>query len=119
MEKKTKVSKTQNSDVLCPVIFEGREYFGIYEFDCIRVGLFTEKTLRGTFFTCIPISSAKFRKTNPTEAKVYIKKQKDWTIFNIYSDWGELSVMKIRNCLSKEIDFAKQKAVEYGILKNA
>jgi hypothetical protein len=32
--------------LLCPVIFEGRKFFGIREFNCHSVGLFTEKTLQ-------------------------------------------------------------------------
>ena len=102
--------------VLCPVIFEGRKFFGIREFDCISVGLFTEETLQGTFFTCIPISGAKYRKKHPTKARVDIKTKKGWTVFDIYSDWGGLSEMKIHNSLKKEIEYAKMKAAEHGLL---
>lgn len=102
--------------LLCPVIFEGRKFFGIREFDCHSVGLFTEKTLQGTFFTVIPISDAKYRKKNPTKARVEIETKDDWTIFKMYSDWGQCHKMEIHNSLSKEIEIAKQKAVEQCLL---
>ncbi len=111
-------NETANSTntVLCPVIFEGRKYFGIREFDCKCVGLFTEKTLQGTFFTVIPISDLEYRKKSPTKSKVEIEVKGDWTIFKIFSDWGECSKMEIHNSLSKEIEFAKEKAVEQRLL---
>lgn len=102
--------------MLCPVIFEGRKFFGIREFDCHIVGLFTEKTLQGTFFTVIPISPAEYRKKIPTKAKVKIQTKGDWTTFKMYSDWGQCHKMEIHNSLSKEIEFAKQKAVEQSLL---
>ncbi len=102
--------------MLCPVIFEGRKFFGIREFDCHSVGLFTEKTLQGTFFTVIPISDAEYRKKSPTKAKVEIETKDDWTIFKMYSDWGQCHKIEIHNSLSKEIEIAKQKAVEQGLL---
>ena len=101
--------------ILCPIIFEGHKFFGIRKFDCISVGLYTEKTLQGTFFTSIPISDLEYRKKHPTKAKVEVKKEKGWTIFNLYDDFGSLSEMKIHNSLSNEIEFAKQKAIEYGL----
>jgi len=118
MSKNNLKHKTANSKnmVLCPVIFEGRQFFGIEEFDCKSVKLFTEETLQGTFFTVIPISSLDYRKKHPTKARVEIIIKDDWTTFEIYSDYGELSEMKIHNSLLKEIDFAKEKAVEYGLL---
>lgn len=105
-----------NNTVFCPVIFEGKKYFGIYEFDCINIGLFTEKTLQGTFYTKIPISSIEYRKENKTKSKVEIKSKGDWTIFKIFSDWGECSKMEIHNIFSKEIEIAKEKAIEYNLL---
>ena len=102
--------------VLCPVIFEGRKFFGILEFDCHCVGLYTEKTLQGTYFTAIPISNVNYRKKNPTKARVEIKTIGDWTNFYIYSDWGSLHKVQIHNSLYKEIEFAKQKAAEHGLL---
>jgi len=51
-------TKTMVRDaLLCPVIFEGRKYFGVRKFDCHCVELFTEETLQGTFSTVMPISS--------------------------------------------------------------
>lgn len=100
----------------CPVIFEGRKYYGIREFDCINVDLFTEETLNGFFFTSIPISPVDYRKKTPTKARVEIQTKRGWTVFKIYSDWGTHSEMKIHNSLSNEIEFAKQKAIEYNLL---
>jgi hypothetical protein len=118
MTKDNLKNETANSTntVLCPVIFEGRKYFGIREFDCKCVGLFTEKTLQGTFFTVIPISNSEYRKKSPTKAKVEIETKDDWTIFKMFNDWGQCHKMEIHNSLSKEIEFAKQKAVEQGLL---
>jgi len=98
------------------VIFNGKQYFGIKEFDIRHIVLFIEPTLQGTFATNIPISSVDFRKVKPTKAKVYILKNSHWTTFNIYNDFGDLSTMKIRNSLSIEIEFAKQKAIEYELI---
>lgn len=113
-------NEAQNSNftkpLLCPVIFMGRKFFGITEFDCRSVGLFTEEILQGTFFTVIPISDVKYRKKRPSKAKVEIESKDDWTIFKIYSDWGQCSKMEIHNSLSKEIEFAKQQAIEQGLL---
>jgi len=99
-----------------PVIFNGRKYCGIREFDCIHVGLFTEPTLQGTFFTSIPISSLKFRKSHESGCKVVISTNKHWTTFNITDDLRSTSIMQIRNSLSKEIEYARQAAINYGLL---
>lgn len=109
---KTTSNKSNES---CPVIFEGTKYFGIREFDCHVVGLFTEKTLRGTFFTVIPISSKEYRDKKPTKAKVKIEIKKDYTIFKMFSDWGSCSVMEIHNSLKDEISVAKEAAIEQGL----
>jgi hypothetical protein len=101
---------------VCPIIFEGNKYFGIKEFDCKCVWLFTEETLKGTFFTVIPTSNKEYRKNNPTESKVEIETKNDWTIFKIYSDWGQCYEMKIHNSLKTEIDFAKQEAINKCLL---
>lgn len=119
MTKEKKILKSEQiikDSIKCPVIFEGRKFFGIQEFDCYSVALFTEETLQGTFFTIIPISNIEYRKKTPTKAKVGIKTTKHWTIFEIYSDYGRCYEIKIHNSLSKEIEFAKQKAIEYGLL---
>lgn len=113
MEELVENTKIDNM-IVCPVIFEGRKFFGIREFDCHSVELFTEKSLQGTFFTAI--SSTEYRKENTTKAKVEIKTKGDWTIFKIYSDFGQCHRMEIHHSLSKEIEFARQKAVEDGLL---
>lgn len=102
----------------CPVNFKGRKFYGIREFDCVIVSLFTEETLQGGYFTAIPISNAKYREEYPTKAKVIVTKVGNWTVFDIYSDWGELSIMRIHNSLSKEIDFAIKSAREKNLLKD-
>ena len=101
---------------LSPVVLYGRKYFGIKYFDCIVVHLYTEKTLQGTFFTAMAISNAEFRREHPTMAKVEIESNNDWTMFKIFNDCGQLYVIEIHNSLSKEIEFAKTKAAEYGLL---
>ena len=70
-------------------------------------------------FTVIPISSIKTRREHPglTKAKVQIQMERGWTVFKIYSDWGQLHMVKIHNSLKKEIEFAKQKAIENELLK--
>ena len=108
-------SKPELYTVLCPVIFEGIKYFGIREFDCHIIALYTEKTLKGTFFTVIPISPKKYRDKSPTKAKVEIELKKDWTVFKIFSDWGECSTMEIHNSLSVEIETAKKAIIERGL----
>lgn len=90
----------------CPVLWEGKLYYGIREFDCIKVSLYTEPTKQGGYFTVIPISSAEFRRDNPTKAKVYVIKRDEWTEFTIWDDWGEGHEMKIHNSLSAEIEAA-------------
>lgn len=115
IDNKQPQSEPKSYTVLCPVIFEGRKYFGIREFDCHSIGLYTEKTLRGTLFTVIPISPKKYREKSPTKAKVEIELKKDWTIFKIFSDWGECSTIEIHNSLSEEIKTAKKAMIERGL----
>jgi hypothetical protein len=105
----------QYDTLLCPVIFEGRKYFGVREFDCHCVGLFTEETLQGTFFTVIPISPKEYRETSPTKAKVEISTENDWTVFKIFCDWGQCHIMQLHNTLKDEINTAKNAAIEQGI----
>ena len=112
MEKKSKMTY---DSVLCPIIFEGKKYFGVQKFDCHIVGLFTEETLQGKFFTVIPISPKDYRKTRPTKAKVEIDIEKEWTIFKIFSDWGKCYVMQMHNSLKNEIKIAKDAAIEQGL----
>jgi hypothetical protein len=106
----------KNKIIPFPVIFEGSEYCGIKNFDCVVVSLYTEPTKQGSFFTCIPISDKNYRQKNPTKAKVKIIKEKDWTIFKIWSDWGGFSEIRMHNSLKIEIDFAELKASEYNLL---
>ena len=102
-----------------PVIYQRKEYVGIRKFNCHVIHLYTEETRQGSFFTTIPISDAGFRAQSPTEARVVIKKEKDWTIFEVYSDYGSQYVMKIHNSLSKEIETARQTAIEQELLQEA
>ncbi len=105
-----------NNNIEQPVIFEGHKFFGICEFDCVYVSLYTEKKLKGTFVTCLPISSYEYRFYHPTKAKVIIEKDNNWTVFKIHSDHGTVSEMKIHNSLHEHIYYAKRKAIEYGLL---
>lgn len=101
-----------------PVIFGGRKYFGIKEFDCLIITVYTEKTLSGMFSTCFPISDKSHRSVYKTRARVEIKKNRGYTTFRIFSDWGTEQDVDIHNSLSKEIEFAKSKAIEYNLLKD-
>ena len=101
-----------------PVVFEGRKFCGIRKFDCVIVDLYTEPTLRGGFFTSIPISETEYRREHPTKAKVNVSILKGWTVFRIYSDWGELSVMEIHNSLSDEIALAIEGGKRRGVIIN-
>jgi len=108
----------RSTDVVCPVIYQGREFYGIEEFDCVVVDLFTEETHQGGYMTCIPISPKKYRKTSITKARVEIDNEDDWTVFHIYCDWGNLHTMKIHNSLSEEISYATKKAKDYDLLRD-
>lgn len=101
----------------CLVIFDDREYFGIRNFDCNVVDLYTEKTLQGGFLTVIPISSKEHRDKHPTKAKVDISVKGDWTTFNMRTDWGALHVMKIHNSMKEEIEIAKKAAIDQKLYK--
>jgi len=111
-DKNGDLTERYTNKILYPVVFGDREYFGISEFNCINVGLYTEKTLQGTFFTHIPISDKEYRMKNTTKAKVEIENENEWTIFKIYCDWGVCHIMKIHNTLKKEIEIAKQNAID-------
>ena len=101
----------------CPVIYEDREYYGIVEFDCHNIYLYTEKTLSGTFSTTIPISSKEYRIHYKTKAKVKIIFLKDWTEFIIYDDRGIPVIMNIHNSLEDKINFAISSAVKNNLIK--
>jgi len=80
--------------VRCLAIYNDRKFFGVKFFDCRTIHLFTEKSLQGTFLTCIPISSASYRAMHPTNARVKISKVRNWVNFEIYDDRGNLTVHK-------------------------
>jgi len=101
--------------VFLPVVFEGIHYHGIQYFDGIKIGLYTEKTLKGTFDTNIAISEKEFRDKSPTKAKVEIEYKGDWAIFKICDDWGVCSTIELHNSLVEEIEFAKNSIVEEGL----
>lgn len=112
-----KTDKTMAYDtLLCPVIYDGREFYGIEQFDCHVTKLFTEETLQGTFMTVIPISDIDYRKENPTKAKIEITDDGDWTFFDIFCNWGNLHTMRIHKSLSKEIKTAKKSAADMQLL---
>jgi len=100
------------------VIFEGREFFGIIEFDGCIVKLYTEPTLKGTFLTVIPISTFEYRKKHKTQANVEIKSADKWTVFNIKDDWGTVHVIQIHNTLSDEIEYARKICISRGLCVN-
>lgn len=110
------MSETKTKTPEYPIIFEGRKFTGIKEFDCQIVSLFTEPTFEGTFFTELPISPKDFRKRHPTRARVEIGKATNWVFFEIWDDHGTLSIMKIHANLTKEIDFATKAAFKQGLL---
>ena len=109
------VSLEQNG-LLCPVIFEKRNYYGVKEFDGKVVHLYTEPTLQGTFMTVIPISPFEYRKKSPTKAKVEIIEDLEWTNFIMTDDWGKKHTIQLHNTLSFEIAYAKKISIENGLL---
>jgi hypothetical protein len=102
--------------LLCPVIFEKRNYYGVKEFDGKIIHLFTEPTLQGTFMTVIPISPLEYRKKNSTKAKVEVIEDLEWTNFIMTDDWGEKHTIQLHNSLSYEIAYAKKMSIENGLL---
>lgn len=117
MKKEIRTKKTKR----LPVIWQGREYYGINKFDCRIVDLKSTKN-GGTYFTGIPISPLEYRKKNPTKAevkiiKVEITKSVNYTIFIVYDDWGTPHKMMIPDTMSEEIKIAKQAAIDAKLLK--
>lgn len=106
-----------------PITFEGEHFYKIKEFDCRIVSLYTttknKKNQQGTYFTVIPISSLKYRKENPTKAKVEILEGQIICEFRIWDDWGRLYIMRIPYKYKKEIDIAKKAAIEQELLKES
>ena len=100
----------------CPVIYEGRGYFGIKKFDGKVVHLFTEKTLQGTLMTSIPFSGIDYRSRNPTKAKAIVSEKSGWVAFTIYDDWGDTHNIEIHTSLSEHIDIAKQNLLKQEML---
>ena len=103
------------------VIFDDKIFYGIKEFDCKIVSLYTTakyKNRQGTFFTVIPISNLKFRKEHRTKAYIKIQEIKDYTIFYVYDDHGTCHIMKIHNSLQKEINNARIGAMKQGLIEN-
>jgi len=98
------------------VIFNSRKFYGIKEFDCHIIDLFTEKTQRGGFLTILPISDKKYRLKHKTKAKVIVETIDDWTVFTIYTDWGEENIIKIHNSLHDEILIAIHSAINDNLL---
>lgn len=102
-----------------PVVWQGKQYEAIDKFDCRVVGLKNELNGYGGYFTVIPISSKEYRENErETKAAVVITENAGWTLFSIYSDWGECYEMNIHNSLKKEIEFAETVAKEQGLLLN-
>lgn len=96
------------------IYFDGQKFESIRRFDChvvdlVRVG-------GGGFFTVIPISSAAYRKSNPTHASVSVTPKKRQTIFCISDDFGCLHIMRIGNEHKVEIERAIMSAEEQGLL---
>jgi len=102
-----------------PVVWDGRQYKEIEEFDCRVVKLRYEINGCGSYMTVIPISPKKYREEeHQTKAAVVISENAGWTLFSIYSDWGQCYEMNIHNSLEKEIKAAKKAAEEQGLLLN-
>ena len=102
-----------------PVVWEGRQYKEIEKFDCRVVKLSYELNGCGEYMTVIPISSKKYREEErQTKAVVVISENVEWTLFEVYDDWGQCYEMYIHNSLAKEIETAKKAAEEQGLLIN-
>lgn len=125
MNEKTNTVEGRNAinKLLCPVdypvVWEGRQYKEIEKFDCHVVKLKYELNGCGGYMTVIPISPKKYREEErQTKAAVVITENAGWTLFSIYSDWGQCYEMNIHNSLAKEIKEAKNAAEEQGLLLN-
>ena len=99
-----------------PVIWEGREFYEIIEFDCHVINLSYKGG--GGFFTVLPISPLKYRRKNGTQSEIQIKETHLYTIFSIWDDWGEKKEMQIPNSMLDKIETAKKWAIKNELLVN-
>ena len=100
-----------------PVLWEGSQFRAIDKFDCRVIELSHELDGCSRYTTVIPISPKEHREQErQTKAHVVVIESMYWTLFKIYSDWGECHEMYIHNSLFKEIELAKKHAWEQGLL---
>ena len=87
----------------------------IIDFDCANIKLECLENCGG-FFTHLPISTADWRKDNPTKAKVEITKKIGFTKFKIFDDWGDIYIIKIPNKFYRIIQQATQIAIKENLI---
>lgn len=90
------------------VIYKNFDYFDVIEFDGFVLDLKTTSE-GGTFFTCFPISSLDYREKHPTKAGVRIYSENNYTVFDIFDDYGCKEIVKIHNSLENIITHATKK----------
>jgi hypothetical protein len=104
-----------------PVIYEGRKYDSVREFDCHIVSLKYKEG--GGFMTVIPMSDRRYREEYRDPSRwnnaVWITKTKMYTTFHIVDDWNVEHVISLSNGMKREIDKAISSAKDMGLWKDA
>ena len=96
------------------IYYDGNKFDDIEAFDCISLSFSYKEG--GSFFTCLPISSAEHRKENSTKAHVEVQINDTRTVFSIWCDWGRLSEVSVDNHHQEEIISAINSAFSYGLI---
>ena len=94
-----------------PIKFNGKDYVAIEKFNCHVISL--QEAHGSGYTTVLPISDKEYRKKYGTKAKVKITNAiEGYTSFWCYDDLGNCQIMDIPNHLQKQIEFAKQAAID-------
>lgn len=101
---------------------DSNHFSSITYFDCLCLKLINK--FGGSYCTHFAISPLNYRQNKPTKASVAIDKVKieftqgifDYIKFTIRDDYGCSSRVLIPDYMKKEIDFAKQSAIENKLL---
>ena len=116
-----------NKELEHPIIFGGTKYYFVEQFifDCTSINM--RFGGGGGYYTTIPISPLEYRikpenieyffsyssNSYPNRKKscVEILKNEIYTVFQIYSDYGDKFIIEIPNFMKKEINFAIHSAI--------
>lgn len=97
------------------VIYNNFDYFDVIEFDGFVLDLKTTSE-GGTFFTCFPISGLDYREKHPTKAGARIYSENNYTVFDIFDDYGDKETVKIHNSLEDVIKHATKKLTDEKLI---